>query len=255
MFSGLEASLHDVFWSADGPPAELPLVDAFLAEYLRPDRSALELGCGSGRLLLPLLATGHPLEGLDDSAEMLALCRESAGQMGLEPHLHHQDIAKLDLPGRYGAITIPAFTLQLLPDPLAVLKSVRRHLFPEGGLYLTCFYPHDELSGEIPEGTWLHDRTVRMDDDRQAVLHTCHHIDREQQILTRHHRYQVVAPDGAAGEAHESSQHLRYFVPDQWEKLLVSAGFGPDLLIADMDPGSDISPEEALTLTMSASRA
>jgi SAM-dependent methyltransferase len=37
-----------------------------------PGASILELGCGTGRLLRPLAALGHPVTGVDDSPEMLA---------------------------------------------------------------------------------------------------------------------------------------------------------------------------------------
>jgi SAM-dependent methyltransferase len=38
-----------------------------------PGASILELGCGTGRLLRPLAALGHPVTGVDESPEMLAL--------------------------------------------------------------------------------------------------------------------------------------------------------------------------------------
>ena len=37
-----------------------------------PGASILELGCGTGRILWPLAALGHPVTGVDDSPEMLA---------------------------------------------------------------------------------------------------------------------------------------------------------------------------------------
>jgi SAM-dependent methyltransferase len=37
-----------------------------------PGASILELGCGTGRILRPLAALGHPVTGADDSPEMLA---------------------------------------------------------------------------------------------------------------------------------------------------------------------------------------
>jgi SAM-dependent methyltransferase len=39
-----------------------------------PGASILELGCGTGRILRPLAALGHPVTGVDDSPEMLAHC-------------------------------------------------------------------------------------------------------------------------------------------------------------------------------------
>jgi 2-polyprenyl-3-methyl-5-hydroxy-6-metoxy-1,4-benzoquinol methylase len=37
-----------------------------------PGASILELGCGTGRILRPLAALGHPVTGVDDSPDMLA---------------------------------------------------------------------------------------------------------------------------------------------------------------------------------------
>ena len=37
-----------------------------------PGASILELGCGTGRILRPVAALGHPVTGADDSLDMLA---------------------------------------------------------------------------------------------------------------------------------------------------------------------------------------
>ena len=52
MYDQLEAKLHDLFWAAEGQSEELALIEEFLQQYAG---TALELGCGSGRLLTPLL--------------------------------------------------------------------------------------------------------------------------------------------------------------------------------------------------------
>ena len=45
---------------------------------------ALDVGCGTGRLLLDYLAAGLDVDGVDNSPEMLALCREKAQAAGLD---------------------------------------------------------------------------------------------------------------------------------------------------------------------------
>lgn len=40
--------------------------------------SVLDLGCGTGRILRPLTALGHPVLGVDESPEMLARCADLA---------------------------------------------------------------------------------------------------------------------------------------------------------------------------------
>jgi SAM-dependent methyltransferase len=65
---------------------------------------ALDLGCGSGRLLLPYLQAGLDVDGCDFSEDMLAVCRERAEREGLSPQLYAQAMHELDLPRRYRTI-------------------------------------------------------------------------------------------------------------------------------------------------------
>jgi len=39
------------------------------------DGAILELGCGTGRILIPLAKTGYNVTGMDNSESMLAVCR------------------------------------------------------------------------------------------------------------------------------------------------------------------------------------
>src|SRR5437763_5335189 len=59
----------------------------------------LELACGSGRLLVPLMLEGYELVGVDSSAAMLELARQHLQQAGLTSRceLVRQDLCSLDL--------------------------------------------------------------------------------------------------------------------------------------------------------------
>ena len=65
---------------------------------------ALDLGCGTGRLLLPFLRAGLDVDGCDYSKDMLAQCEERAKREGLSPGLYAQAMHELDLPRRYRTI-------------------------------------------------------------------------------------------------------------------------------------------------------
>ena len=73
------------------------LVEAF-------GQPALDLGCGTGRLLVPFLQAGLDVDGCELSADMLAQCRARAEKAGLSPRLYRQAMHELDLPRRYRTI-------------------------------------------------------------------------------------------------------------------------------------------------------
>jgi SAM-dependent methyltransferase len=83
----------------DAGLAGTPLLDIdqrFVAEYCpRPGR-LLDLGCGTGRLLVPFARQGYRVLGVDLSAEMLAVARAKAGAAGAAVHLLRANLAELD---------------------------------------------------------------------------------------------------------------------------------------------------------------
>src|SRR3954454_20504681 len=58
----------------------------------------LDIGCGTGRILLDFLAQSIDIDGTDDSPEMLTICREKAKKAGLRDAAHQQKMETLDLP-------------------------------------------------------------------------------------------------------------------------------------------------------------
>jgi SAM-dependent methyltransferase len=65
---------------------------------------ALDLGCGSGRLLVPLLQARLNVDGCDYSADMISVCRERLSAENLSTDLYNQGMHELDLPRRYKTI-------------------------------------------------------------------------------------------------------------------------------------------------------
>lgn len=238
MYQSLEAELHDAFWDAEGPAAELPLLRDFLLKH--PGKS-LEVGCGSGRLLFPLLREGFQGEGLDNSPAMIALAKQIAAKEGLVPTLHESELADHHPTFRYHALTLPAFTLQLFQNPAEALKDCHRLLTSGGGLYVTIFYPLAEDYGDLPEGERYHDHAITLSDGSRATIETEHHLDRDGLILTRHHYYEISRSNGKR-ESYQSTQELRYCLQAEWEQLLSETGFAIRKLIHDFE--SEILPEE-----------
>lgn len=123
-------------------------LSADLDFYRREARAAggpvLEIGCGTGRLLLPLLAEGIDAEGLDRSPPMLDRLRAKAAAAGLAPRLHCVDMRSFSLPRRYALIVVPFRTflhLDTQDEQLTFLRTCRAHLWPGGRLILNFFHP------------------------------------------------------------------------------------------------------------------
>src|SRR5438876_481981 len=75
----------------------------------------LDVGCGTGRLLLDFLAQGITIDGVDNSPEMLELCRHKAQRLGLRPALFQQPMQDLQLPHAYRTIIVPPARFSWLP--------------------------------------------------------------------------------------------------------------------------------------------
>jgi SAM-dependent methyltransferase len=67
---------------------------------------ALDVACGTGRLLIPFLRAGLDVDGCDVSEDMVALCREKAAREGLSPTLWAQPMHELDPPRKYKTVYV-----------------------------------------------------------------------------------------------------------------------------------------------------
>ncbi|MBL9003325.1 MAG: class I SAM-dependent methyltransferase [Myxococcales bacterium] len=134
---------HDVAWYrklahdvADGATdAESPL-------------RVVELGCGSGRLLVPLARDGHWVCGIDRNESMLRACQKRLCSLNAHArtrvHILQSDFREIPLAGRFRLILCPfnAFMhLYSREDVERCLSEVRRLLAPDGVFALDVFHP------------------------------------------------------------------------------------------------------------------
>src|SRR4051794_22905282 len=96
---GLVASWWAEF-NVDGPEIE------YFRRHVERGQPALDVACGTGRLLIPFLQAGLDVDGCDVSKDMIELCRERASREGLSPALFVQPMHELDPPRRYRTIFV-----------------------------------------------------------------------------------------------------------------------------------------------------
>jgi SAM-dependent methyltransferase len=114
----------------------------------RGDGPALEVACGTGRLLVPLLRAGLDVDGCDVSADMVARCREKAAREGFEPTLWAQPMHELDPPRRYKTIYVcGAIGLGSTREQDAeALRRFRECLEPGGTLLIDTEMPYADAN-------------------------------------------------------------------------------------------------------------
>ena len=127
--------------------------DVVLYLELAAGLDVLELGCGTGRVAVPLAEAGLRVTGVDLSPAMLARARERAE--GLPLRLVEGDMRTLDLAERFGAVVLPLGGLQhmaTVAEVVAALETVARHLAPDGRAVVDVEAPHpdDWLPGPRP---------------------------------------------------------------------------------------------------------
>jgi SAM-dependent methyltransferase len=122
-----------------------PEVPYFQAQIERYGQPALDVACGTGRLLLPYLRAGLDVDGCDISPDMLAYCRAAAGREGYAPALYAQATHELDLPRAYRtAYMCGGFGLGGDREhDLEGLRRLHRHLLPGGVLVLDHYVPYE----------------------------------------------------------------------------------------------------------------
>ena len=189
----------------------------------------LDVGCGTGRLLLDYRGEGIDIDGVDNAPEMLALCREKAEAKGVEVDTYQQAIESLDLPRRYRVIIVPSSTFQLLYErsaATAALESLYRHLLPGGQLVMSFFIP-EKRQAEWSE--WApSSRRVDWGQGRELRRYSRAWYDEAEQLEHLDERDEVTR-NGVVleSELNSRSPAMRWYTVAQAVDLCRAAGFDP----------------------------
>src|SRR5215468_372307 len=220
-YRGLAAECYDLWFGSE------PFWDqAFFHDRIRHNGgAALEIACGTGRLLVPFLRDGLAVEGMDASAEMLAICRRKAAHVGVTPTLHRQLMQDLDLPTRYRTVFIPTCSFQILADRDEAFEALRRfhgHLEPGGELLVTLAVPWRDFG---VERQWRLRRSgVRPSDGATILIHEATESDRVEQVQQIWMRHEVFK-DGRLVQTQLRTHRLRWYYKHEFVMMLESVGF------------------------------
>lgn len=218
---------------------------AFFVEMAREAAGpVLEIGSGTGRVLIPTARAGVQIAGLDSSSKMLAVCRE---KLALEPEevqsrvsLAQGDMRQFDLNRRFHLVTMPFRPFQHLltvEDQMDCLACVHNHLADRGLFVLDVFNPSlPHLAGREDIGDLLGDEPEFMMPDGRRVRRRHRFVSRDwfRQVQNVELIYEVSHPDGREEQLVHSTQ-MRYLFRFEAEHLLARCGFQVESLYADYD--------------------
>ena len=141
--------------------SKLDLVDLpFYLDLARRSRGpVLEIGCGTGRVLLPIARHGIEIHGVDNSSAMLRILKshlaDEPHEVRKKVHLHWGDMRSFRLKKKFPLVILPFRPLQhmfTLKDQLSAFKTAAFHLDRRGTLAFDVFYSKfDAITSGIGE--------------------------------------------------------------------------------------------------------
>jgi len=221
---------------------DIPMYLELAQEYGGP---LIDIGCGTGRVMIPLAQQGYTVHGIDSEKAMLDIAeRRAADSPALQQRmvLHHGDVATYTLDQRFKLTLVPYNGLMHFHDQetqLQVLKQLRKWTMDDGLLVLDLpnageMFATQESDALMLERTFLEAETGHM------VMQQSHsYLDRVTQLLRVNWVYDEIDDEGTVKRT-VAPLVLYYYFFSELRLLLQHTGFDVDAVYG----GTDYSPYE-----------
>lgn len=196
----------------------------------------LELGCGTGRMTIPLAQHGVDITGLDAVPAMLERAMAKAGDLPIQ--WVERDVRSFNLGRKFSLIfECGSVFMHMLAraDQQAFLNRAREHLAPGGRFVISLLFPHPENLISYPEEkAWF-----AYQDEQGRTVHVSGTdvYDELRQVKTET-AFRRIAGPGGDDIVRTAPLCLRYTFPQEMEALLEHAG----LQVVERYGGPDRSP-------------
>ncbi|MCD4776549.1 MAG: class I SAM-dependent methyltransferase [Candidatus Aegiribacteria sp.] len=152
----LHAEWYELVSGSMGRSKEIDFLAGKIEELGEP---ALELGSGTGKILIPLIKEGYDVIGIDTSEDMTARCLAACKAKDLKVEIHEQSMLEFDLQREFSLIFLDSGGLSLFTedhDILATFERVMAHLKP-GGHFIYDFelVPDEYEDNNRWTGDWI----------------------------------------------------------------------------------------------------
>jgi SAM-dependent methyltransferase len=218
-------------------------VDFYVEEARACGGKVLELGCGTGRIMLPILDAGVDIEGMDSSRAMLKVL--AAKREGIDTRLHEGDMTCTVFPfAPYRLVTIPFRALGHVMEReqhVGTFRSCFENLQPGGRLVFDVFQPNYGHLAEPRENVL----GIEREEDGRKIrrYHSAvPHPSRQRIDVT--FRWEIEDAEGNVEELTEAFP-MRWFHRYELEHAIEAGGFELEAVHGDFDRSelTDASPE------------
>ena len=219
-YSGNFAEFYDVVQPALD---DLPFYEYLIGKFGGP---ILELGCGSGRLLIPLAAKGYNIVGLDKSSDLLKVLERKISvnfnHLRNKIVLVEADMRNFQLSTSFSVIIIAMDTFQILSkkeDRIDALKCVFNHLKGNGIVIIDISPTKPKTTKTLPTLNLFHDTNRNCMISISQEFH--HEINRTKILNFLNIYFREKRPT----EITISAAEEWYGNPDELKTLLINEGF------------------------------
>lgn len=235
------ARFYDQLYATKSYDAEVAFVlDRVAAHGHTVPRRLLDLGCGTGGHMLPLLQRGIEVSGVDRSEEMTAQAREklTAAPQGQSWKVSCRDIRDFRDGSKYDVVVSMFAVMGYLTsndDFLRGLDTARAHL-DTGGLFIFDVWHGSAVLHELPE-TRIHQYPAGQGETLKLVTPV---LDCMMNVVTVNYRILTLEAETVKADVRESHD-MRYFFVPEIELMLQQANFRMlevcEFMHADRRPG------------------
>ena len=220
----------------------------YVEEAVKAGGPVLELGCGTGRITIPIAEAGVPIVGLDQAPAMLEVARRKiAGlpeETGRRIQIFEGDMRVFDLERRFPLAIIPyrAFLHMMTDDDQRrALTRIREHLADGGRLVFNVFDPSIEIIAAYMKplgratchmGSFTHPET-----GRRVMVSDTRRYDPLEQTLEEHRFFEEVDDEGRVVSKTTTPLYLRYVHRFEMQYLLELCGYEVEALYGDFRRG------------------
>lgn len=213
-YTGIFAEFYDKLFGDEISDLE------FYKHFVGKD-SALEIGSGTGRLLIPMLQEDMKIDAIEPNSDMTKFCIKKAKTLNLEPMIHQQNLQNLSINKKYKTIFMPLYAFQHIlneNEALIALQKTYEHLQDDGQVLISVFIPEPY---DVIEWTQT---GHAIDKNQEILLYEKTKFDHINHIEHKELKFEVLK-NNELQKTYYSSIEFKIYALEELKNLLNKAGF------------------------------